>query len=116
VHAALGMQAALTTYNHELAARGLPALRLGVGINCGVAIAGVIGSRELMEFTVIGQTVNLAARVERLTRVHGADVLITAPVRDSLDPRFVLEELPARAVRGVSDPVPTYAVRGFRDP
>jgi class 3 adenylate cyclase len=57
----------------------------------------------------------LASRVERLTRAHPADVLITAPVRANLDPRFALEELPAREVHGVAEPVLTYAVRGFRD-
>jgi adenylate cyclase len=115
VHAALAMQRAVAAYNDDLAARGLPALRLGVGINCGPAIAGVIGSHALMEFTVIGPTVNLASRVERLTRVHAADILITDAVRDCLDPRFVLDEQPPRAVHGLPDPVVTYAVRGFRE-
>ena len=113
-HAALAMQHALAAYNQELSGRGLPALRVGVGIHCGVAVAGVIGSRELMEFTVIGRTVNLAARVERLTRVHHADILVTDAMRSILDPRFELEELPAREVRGVSEPVVTYALKGFR--
>ena len=115
VSAALAMQRALTAYNTELAARELPPLRAGVGIHSGPAIAGIIGSHALLEFTVIGHTVNLAARVEHLTRVHQADVLITAAVRAGLDPRFVVEELPASAVRGVAAPVVTYAVRGVRD-
>ena len=115
VRAALAMQQSVAAFNRELAERGLPALRLGIGIHRGPAIAGIIGSDALMEFTVIGQTVNLASRVERLTRSHGADILITAAVRSGLDPRFVLEALPARAVRGVSDPVVTYAVTGARD-
>jgi len=115
VHAALAMQRALAAYNQELEASALPTLQLGVGIHRGVAIAGVIGSQALVEFTVIGRTVNLASRVERLTREIPADILITASVREGLDPRFVLEELPARTVRGVSEPVVTYAVREFRD-
>jgi class 3 adenylate cyclase len=114
VSTALAMHEALSEYNKELAARDLPALRLGIGIHCGSAIAGVVGSHELLEFTVIGRTVNLAARVERLTRVHHADILITGAVRDALDPRYVLEELPAQEVRGVAEPVVTYAVRGMR--
>jgi adenylate cyclase len=115
VYAALAMQQALAAYNDQLAARQLPALRAGIGIHRGVAIAGVIGSHELLEFTVIGRTVNLAARVEGLTRVHAADILVTADVRAELDPRFLLEELPPCQVRGVSEPVVTYAVRGMRE-
>jgi len=114
VHAALAMQHALAAYNAELADRGLPTLQLGIGIHRGIAIAGVIGSHALVEFTVIGRTVNLASRVERLTRELPADILITAAVREGLDPRFTLDELPAQSVRGVADPVVTYAVRGFR--
>jgi adenylate cyclase len=113
VHAALAMQRALAAYNEELVARGSPALRLAIGIHRGDAIAGVIGSHELLEFTVIGSTINLASRVERLTRVHGADILITGAVRAGLDPRFALEELPPTRVRGVSEPVVTYAVKDF---
>jgi adenylate cyclase len=113
-YAALGMQDALRAYNEELAARRLPPLRVGIGIHCGAAIAGVIGSHDLLEFTVIGRTVNLASRVERLTRVHDAGILVTADVRELLDPRFIVEELPPHEVRGVAEPVVTYAVRGVR--
>jgi len=113
VSAALAMQEALAAYNDDLVRRNLPPLRVGIGIHSGAAVAGVIGSNELLEFTVIGRTVNLASRVERLTRVHAADILITAEVRAGLDPRFALEELPARAVHGVAEPVVTWAVRGI---
>ncbi len=115
VAAALAMQEALAAYNAELTARGLPALRLGIGIHSGTAIAGIIGSHELLEFTVIGGTVNLAARIERLTRDHDADILVTTAVRAALDPRYRLEEIPARTLRGVPRPVVTYAVRGVHD-
>jgi adenylate cyclase len=113
VHAALGMRAALDTYNRELAAQGRPTLRFGVGIHRGTTIAGVIGSHELMEFTVIGSTVNLAARVEHLTRAHRVDIIVTAAVQAVLDPRFTLRPLPATGLRGVSEPVATFAVERF---
>jgi adenylate cyclase len=114
VHAALAMQHALKAYNRELHERGLPQLQVGIGIHRGTAVAGIIGSGELLEFTAIGSAVNLASRVERLTRTLHTDIVITAAVRNGLDPRFALEEHPAHAVAGVSEPVVTYAVRGFR--
>lgn len=112
VDAALAMRLALAAYNSELEGRGLPALHIGIGIHRGVAVAGVVGSDELMEFTVIGSAVNLAARVEHLTRHHGVDVLVTPAVRDVIDSRFALRELPPALAPGVSEPVVTYAVEG----
>jgi class 3 adenylate cyclase len=108
--AALAMQAELERYNGELAERGLAPLGIGIGIHRGTAVAGLVGSSDLMEFTVIGPTVNLAARVENLTRLHGVPILVTAAVREKLDPRFVVRELPVLDVRGVSEPVVTFAV------
>ncbi len=116
VGAALAMREALAAYNLELQAAGLPALRFGIGIHCGSAIAGVIGSHELMEFTVIGRAVNLAARVERLTRGHEVDILVTDAVRAALDPRIRVRELPPARLRGIADPAVIYAVDGIAEP
>lgn len=112
-HASLAMRAALARLNEDLAARQLPQLGLGIGIHRGTVIAGVIGNDLLSEFTVIGSAVNLAARVERLTRQHGVDILITEAVKEALDPRFSLRPMPAASVRGFSEPVATYALEGF---
>lgn len=114
-HAALAMRAQLAAYNQELAAEGLPRLSLGVGLHRGTGVAGLVGSPEIMEFTVVGRTVNLAARVEDLTRVHHEDILLTAAVQAALDSRFVLRELPACEVRGIADPVVTFALERFEE-
>ncbi len=108
--AALAMRAELVSLNRELASRGFTPLAVGIGIHRGPVIAGVIGNDYLTEFTVIGSAVNLAARVEHLTRQHGVDILVTAEMRDFLDPRFVLREMPAMEVRGFREPVVTYAL------
>ena len=113
VRAALAMRVELERYNQKLAAEGLPRLAFGVGVHRGVAVAGIVGSHELMEFTVIGNSVNIASRVEHLTRQHGVDILVTDAVRQGLDPRFELRELPAVAIRGISEPMRTFAVKGF---
>jgi adenylate cyclase len=115
VRAALAMRGALENYNEELAAKGLPALRFGVGLHRGEVVSAVVGSNELMEFTVIGDPVNVAARVESLTRQHGVDILITEDVRRNLDARFSVKEMPPTRVKGKSEPIGTYAVLCIND-
>jgi adenylate cyclase len=112
-HAALAMRDALTEYNLTLARDGLPALAMGVGIHRGPVVAGVIGSADLVEYGVIGQTVNLAARVEDLTRLHDVDILVTEGARGALDPRFRLRAMPAAEVKGMTDAVRTFVVESF---
>lgn len=111
VRAALAMHAAMAHYNRELVAEGLPALSVGIGIHRGSGLAGMIGSRERMEYGFVGRTVNLAARVQSLTRIHGVDILVTEAVRSELDASFRLDAMPPESVKGIAEPVVTYAVR-----
>jgi class 3 adenylate cyclase len=113
VHAALTMRTALADYNSELAGNALPALAMGIGIHRGTVVTGVLGSAELKEYGVIGRVVNLAARVEALTRTHGVDLLVTGAVREALDPRFRVREMPPAAIKGVVEPIVTFAVESF---
>ena len=113
MHAALAMRAALAHYNRELAADGLPTLALGVGLHRGVVVAGLVGSQDLVQFTVVGSTVNIAARVQDLTRTYGVDILATQAVRAVLDPRFTLQGLPPASLRGIAEPVEIWAVHDF---
>ena len=113
VRAALAMRESLRDYNRELALEGLPQLALGIGIHRGPGLAGLIGSRERMEFGFVGRTVNVAARVQSLTRVHRVDILVTEALRGELDACFELVPMPPETVKGIADPLVTYAVRGF---
>jgi class 3 adenylate cyclase len=115
VRAALAMRAALADYNEELAADGLPALAVGIGIHRGVVVTGVMGSAELIEYGVIGSVVNVASRVERLTRTHDVDVLVSDAAREALDKRFRLRAMPGVEVKGVAAPLVTFAVEGFAE-
>lgn len=115
LHAALAMRAALDAYNAQLRADGLPTLACGIGIHRGPVVAGVIGNAALMEYGVIGRTVNVAARVEGLTRVHDTDVLVTEAVRDCCDARFRLRPMPPADVKGLPARLVTFAVDGFGD-
>jgi class 3 adenylate cyclase len=114
VGAALTMRAALAEYNATLAGDGLPPLAMGVGIHRGTVVAGVIGTAELVEYGVLGNVVNLAARVETLTRTHGVDILVTEAVQAALDRRFALREMPPAPVAGMSAPLATFAVEDFQ--
>ena len=113
VHAALAMREALAAYNRELVERGIPELSIGIGLNRGWGVAGLVGSRDLKEFAFVGRTVNVAARVQDLTRQHTADIIVTAALKESLDPGFQLRALPATRVKGVAEPLSIYAVDGF---
>lgn len=111
--AALAMRKAVERYNTKLGEMGLPPLGLSVGVHMGPVVAGVIGSNELVEYTVIGDVVNTAARIEGLTRAHGCDVLLSEAVRKKLDERFVVDQMPAVEVKGKAEPLVTFGLREF---
>lgn len=112
VRCALAMVEAIRSYNEELARDNLPPLALGIGIHRGPGLAGMIGSRERREYGFVGRTVNLAARVQSLTRIHGVEILVTDAVRDELGGAFELQPMPPERVKGIAEPVLTWAVRG----
>lgn len=111
--AALDMRAALARYNDTLRARGLPDLRFGIGIHSGEVVAGVIGTGGLSKFSVTGDPINVASRVEGLTRAFDVDLLITEAVRESLDAQFVLRAMPPARVKGKVEPIRTWWVEGL---
>jgi class 3 adenylate cyclase len=111
VEAALDMREALARYNESLAGRGLPPLAFGVGIHCGPVIAGLVGSASMQEFTVLGDVVNVAARVEALTRRLGGDILVTEDVHSVLGDRFKMSAMPPADIKGKSQPILTWAVQ-----
>jgi adenylate cyclase len=113
VRAALAMRAELAAYNRELEAERLPTLALGIGLHRGSGVAGLVGSRDLMQFAFVGRIVNLAARVQDLTRRFPADILLTRAVKETLDPRFELRTLAPTEVRGIAGSVEIFAVEGF---
>jgi adenylate cyclase len=115
-HAAAAVATALEIQERTLAVSarwearlGAP-IRCGVGINTGEAVVGTIGSRQRLEYTAIGDTVNLASRMESLTAEHGVDIIVSEFTRDLVRDRFLTRELGAVAVRGRSQPVRMYAV------
>ena len=95
----------------QLASRFGDEVRVGIGINSGPVVVGSVGGGGRLEFAVIGDTVNVAARVEQLTRETGDVVLLTEATRCLLtDASEDLEPRGSFALKGVSEPVPIYAV------
>ena len=114
-YAALRMNSELESLNKKLVKDGLPTLAMGIGIHRGEAVAGVVGSNELVEFTVIGRNVNLASRIEGLTRKNKAKILITEAVRSTLDPKFEIKTLQCEEIKGMKDPVATFELLGYSE-
>jgi len=106
VRAALDMRARLRAWN---TGRSRP-LRHGVGVHTGAVLAGAIGSRERLSYALVGDTVNLASRIEGLTKAVGADILVSATTARRLDGGVALEPLPAVRVKGKTAEVEVFRV------
>jgi class 3 adenylate cyclase len=109
VACALEMLAELDRLNAIRKGRGEPPLTIGVGINTGRGIVGDIGPAQRREYTVIGDVVNLASRIEGLTKQHGRAVLASQTTHERAGDSFAWDAAPPSVVKGKSDPVLTFA-------
>lgn len=105
VRAALGMVARLPSLNEDLQADGIPAIRVGIGIHTGEVVAGCLGPDQRSEYGVVGDAVNLASRIEGLTREMETAILVSAETARRLSPGFTFGRRRVLAVRGKQEPV-----------
>jgi adenylate cyclase len=117
VRAALGMRKMLAKLNEGWQTESVIPLAFGVGINHGDAVVGNIGSyepHERLDPTVIGDAVNLASRLEALTRIYGVDILIGQSVADLVRDEFHLRSVARVQVKGKTEPVDVFTLVGAR--
>lgn len=112
VNAALEMRAALHKFNQGRGSRAKPIIRIGMGLNTGEVLAGQIGSNDRLEYTVIGDTVNLASRMEGLNKTFGTDILITQNTYEHVKKKFNCLQLHKVKVKGKAEAQRVYAVLG----
>ncbi len=112
VMTALEMQSGLVALNARRERQGKHPLSIGIGINTGEAVAGIIGSEKKMEYTVIGDTVNVAQRIESIT--EKGQVLISESTYLKTKNRLVAQELPPQTLKGLKRNIKIFAVLGVK--
>jgi adenylate cyclase len=112
--AALEMLDRLATLNDQWVKRNIRPFAVGIGLHHGEAVFANIGSAEKMEPTAIGDTVNLASRVEGLTKRYGVTICITQPLAELVRDHFILRSVDLVQVVGKSRPVEIFTVIGRR--
>jgi adenylate cyclase len=112
VRAALDMRRGLSMLNEKWKEEGIAPFAIGIGINQGTVLGGNIGSEDRADPTVIGDAVNLASRLEALTRIYHTDILVGAAVRDLVQDEFHFRSVALVQVKGKTEPVEIFSLIG----
>jgi class 3 adenylate cyclase/CHASE2 domain-containing sensor protein len=115
VETALLMQEALVEFNKTLRARDLPAVKMRIGVSTGLMVVGNAGSKDAADYTVLGDAVNFASRLESANKMTGTSILISERTAQMIGSRFLIRPVGALQVVGKSRGVMTFEVCGFSD-
>ncbi len=113
VRAAWELQQALASFNESLQRDLLPAVSVGIGINTGAALVGYIGSEKRTDYTAIGDTVNIAARLESLAKPN--QILVSEATSQLIGNEFIFRPLGSTPLKGKAQPLPIAEIVGLRE-
>jgi adenylate cyclase len=116
VRSAIAMIKTLEAWNRQRQAEGKPPVHIGVGLNTDVVVAGNIGSRKRMDYTIIGDGVNLASRLESACKQYGAKILVSEFTVNKLQGTYRKREIDRVVVKGKSAPVGVYEILAYHTP
>jgi adenylate cyclase len=108
--AAMEIRHAMLSENEQRRQKGLPTIEIGIGVNSGTVVFGSVGARDRMDFTSIGDTVNLAARLEGANKIYATKAIIPYAVWRQVKSTFLCRELDYIAVKGKNEPVRIYEI------
>lgn len=115
VKATLAMRAGLAELNFALQREGKAELAMGAGLHTGAVVAGSIGSKDRLEYTVIGDTVNTASRIEGLTKKLDADIVVSGKVQALTSADYEYEHRGSEEVKGKTMALDVFVLKGARD-
>lgn len=115
IKSALAMRDALVEVNREFKKRGWEEIRTGIGINTDIVVAGNMGSPNRLNYTVIGDGVNLASRLEGLTKEYGVQIIVSEATLLRAQGKYKTRSLGEVAVRGRIQPTPIFELLGIED-
>jgi adenylate cyclase len=105
---ALAAKAASDALNTQFEAERLPRFAIRVGIHFGEAVVGNVGSAERMNYTALGNSVNLAARLEGLNKEYGTTILVSEAVRNRVEDRFRFRDIASVIAKGMTTETRVY--------
>lgn len=112
MQASLTMLTELKKLNKELVAAGDPEIKIGIGLYTGKAVVGNVGSDQRFDYTVIGDTVNAASRLESANKEYKTQIIFSETTKNALKGSYAIKELGSAQVKGRKEPISIYTIEG----